>query len=120
MTRRIPFFAFFAFLACLFVHADAPQQPPYEEKNWETNENMRNAFMAISTHQHNGRDGSQRMQWLSLSTIENPTSNNTSPGECGVYARSGYIVLFCNDSGTMHYDKINIVGGGTTWTTGAP
>ena len=107
----------FSFVSVLFADT---QQPPYEEKNWETNENMRNVFMAISTHQHNGRDGSQRMPWLSLSTIENPISNNTSPGECGAYARSGYIVLFCNDSGTMHYDKINIVGGGTTWATGAP
>lgn len=119
MIRRLPFFAFFAFFASLFLRADT-QQPPYEEKNWETNENMRNVFMAISSHQHDGRDGSKRMPWISLSSVENPTANNTSPGECGIYARSGYIVLFCNDAGTMHYDKMNIVGGGTTWTTGAP
>jgi hypothetical protein len=96
----------------------ASQQPPYEENNWETNENMRNAYLAIATHQHDGKDGSKRMPWLSLSTIENPTANNTATGECGVYARSGYIVLFCNNAGAISYSKIQV--GGTVWTTGAP
>lgn len=113
------------FLACAAMLLSAPlfaetQQPPYDEKSWETNENFRVAFLALSNHVHDGRDGSNRMPWVSLSGIENPTANNTQNGECGIYSRGGYIVLFCNDGGSMHYVKIDVVGAGTTWTTGAP
>jgi hypothetical protein len=95
----------------------AEEQPPFNAKDPASNENFKILFFQASSHNHRGQD-SKRMDWLSLVEISTPTIANTDSGEAGVYFRSGYMVFFYNNSGSMSYSKLQV--GATTWTTGAP
>lgn len=81
-------------------------QPPYEEKDWETNENMRNAYLAIDQHKHTGADGSSRLDNLSVDTI---TVTATISGSV---LAAPYPIMIVRDE-----KAINTAGG--TFTLGA-
>lgn len=60
------------------------QQPPYEEKNWETNENMRNIMAEIS-------DIRRRMDKFKLPVCD---VSVTTPTETGLMVRTALGVVY--------------------------
>lgn len=77
MKRAIPL-AFFAFASLLFGES---QQPPFEEKNWETNENFRNVFLELDALRSNisgGTDISPNTVTAATVTATNITATTIS------------------------------------------
>ncbi len=65
-------------------------------------------------------NGDIRFEHTNCVTVANPTSGDTSSGEGGFYFRNGYFVLWYNNSGTMHYLKVDVNAGESSFSTGAP
>ena len=95
MTRRL--LLALAFLAPALLLAES-QQPPYEEKNWETNENMRNIFAELDAIR-------KTLATLTLPTMDIAVTTPTVAGQ--LVKTSAYVVyVSTNTTGVNGWVKV--------------
>ena len=88
--------ALFLFLPAL-VGAGS-QQPPFEEKNWETNENMRAAFIALD-------ELTKKVDVLTPAVVDITISTPTAVGQ--IVVTSAYVVyISTNTTGVNGWVKV--------------